>query len=255
MTRKSTKLRIWITSLAAIFIATIYLAKKGNFSANSLRSYDTKEHAQSSHEAEREENRVPANKTGPAAERRISAEQQKVIHDRQQRFEASLQRVEIANTAVVYDRDWPVSQQVVMRVLPPSSEQLNQIYTDLSQAVKEMPPDSAAEEKIRETLLKLVFDYFTYPKSTKMLSVIFKKDENRVIEIAEYFVDDEALFVFKSNGDISYPPGDRSIFRLESNFGDPRSWVTKRYSHLIEIESNDSDPESSRDREPTLRNQ
>lgn len=174
----------------------------------------------------------------------ISAEEQKLIREWTDKTESSLKEVELSNTTLVSDKTYPETsigdkkfppnRQLMLRVSEPSTEQVDGAYAKVSEAIQAVGTNPAAQEQMSTKLHKTIATYFTYPMKVKVINVILNGDEDRVIELSEHYVDDESL-VFRPDGTFYFPAD--AIRRIDSNFGGPDSWASKRYGHLVQVEA------------------
>jgi hypothetical protein len=177
----------------------------------------------------------------------ISAAEQESIREWGEKLEASFQDVEASNMKIVFDKRYsasveygtriPAHRNLLLRVSPPTAAQLEEIHTKAVEAINAVGSTPAAQNQMRAKYRDLDETYFTYPMRMKMLHVVLSGDEDSVTELAEYYVNDESLFAFKTDGSYTFPPSDTSVMRLDSNVGGGGSWASKRYGHLIQIEN------------------
>jgi hypothetical protein len=176
----------------------------------------------------------------------ISKEERKLIHEWTEKMDSSLRAVELANTTTPYDETFPEttyegqilppSRRFMLRVSPPSAEQVDDAYIKVSEAIKAVGSNPAAQERMTATLHKVIATYFTFPMKVKFLQVTLNGDQDRVIEFSEYYVDDESL-IFRPDGTIRLPGVPYTVSHHDGKFGSADSWASKRYSHLIHVET------------------
>jgi hypothetical protein len=184
--------------------------------------------------------------SGAADKVPISREERKLIHEWTEKMESSLKAVELANTTTAYDKTFPEttyedktfppSRRFMLRVSPPSTEEVDDAYIKVSEAIKAVGSNPAAQEQMTAALHKVIATYFTFPMKVKFLQVTLNGDQDRVIEFSEYYVDDESL-IFRPDGTIRLPGVPYTVSHHDGKFGSADSWASKRYAHMIQVET------------------
>ncbi len=164
----------------------------------------------------------------------ISTEEQRLIEKGLLKIEAEMRKVETANQTVVYDREVPGGYAVIIRMTPPTTDQMGGVSNILSAAMQNFVTGSQAGERMRERGLWMIDQYANYPKRVKMLSFSGTSDGARAL-LMEYFVDDEKLVMRDAVGRYRIPNPPRAVVREDSDLTKPDSWGARRYSHVFTV--------------------
>jgi hypothetical protein len=160
----------------------------------------------------------------------IDEREKKIIDESLVKIETKLKVFEKVNSAIVYDRNFPISHITIIKITPPSADQMAEIYADLSKSLEYLPKNSAIEQVLRSRGTRLINDYISFPKEMKMLRILSRNDGS-YDSLTEHYVNDEALVMQGEDGGYNVP----LPMHIDEHLSDSGSWAAKRYSHLIAV--------------------
>jgi hypothetical protein len=169
------------------------------------------------------------------ANRNITEAQNAIIHKALDSAFEELKDVERKNKSTAYDRVFPRSRVMMVRVDRPSQSQLDSIRRHITEALSQLPPDSPAWKQMSAKGEKFIEENVAYPKANKLVRVTALHDGS-AYSLDEIYVDDPDVVLPNDAGTSMMPLPPLGYTREDPDFGGPKSWGAKRYAHLFSIE-------------------
>ena len=166
---------------------------------------------------------------------RNSAKEAMIAQGLLEKLQSLGQEIESKNMTTLYDAKNAQAHNLILKITPPSDDQLASLYEALGKNLSTLPEGTRFKTKLHEKGLKQINEFAAYPKPTKLLRVCLRHD-GAASFLMEYFVNDENLIRPDENGGFQVPLPPLSVMRYDEEFGKGDSWATKRSAHLLLIE-------------------
>lgn len=146
-----------------------------------------------------------------------------------------LQACEKENSTTVFDHEYEgLSHRTILKISPPTSEQMSAGYEEFSRGVSELQASGLDERRFRREVDSLIRDYATYPMTSKIVSISTYTNPKVTPKVDELYANDESEYLPTEDGSFVIPT--HPYYRVDEDFGGKDSWAARRYSHLISID-------------------
>lgn len=233
--KNSSRWLLWVVltvSVLAVGICLWIFREQDKASEPIPKPTDLVVDAVSSQIAERKSPSTP-NREGPK-EAEPSPEELKIISKYTATVRGLLNVCEKENTTTVFDREYEgLSHRTILKITPPTGEQLSAVYDEITRGLSELKATSAGEKKFRRVCEAMLRDYMDYPRKVKALSIMTFTDAKKLPHVFEIYANSESEYMPQEDGSFVLPT--HQHYRSDEAVGGNESWALTRYGHLIEV--------------------